>query len=43
VFGLPAQLTTGVLPIARDAPRMPPPDRSIRTLAIGRFELGPDI
>ena len=37
-FGLPtAYETTGVLPIARDAPWMPPPDRSIRTRAIGRF------
>ena len=37
-FGLPtAHQTTGALPIARDAPQMPPPDRSIRTRAIGRF------
>lgn len=42
-FGLPtAYETTGVLPIARDAPWMPPPDRSIRTRAIGRFALGSD-
>ena len=41
-FGLPGQLTTGALPIARDAPRMTPPDRSIRTRAIGKFALGSD-
>lgn len=37
-----AHQATGAPPIARGAPQMPLPDRSIRTRATGRFGLGSD-